>query len=220
MNLDLARILNDAGIEDVESAEKYLIEQLKLLQKNGKLKLGEDCNLSGISLELRVQQLFADSGFSIHPGRNRKEDFVVEAPCDSQLEDRIVIEVKSSSSPNPKIDDLRQLDDWVFDLSGEEEARKHGLGGGLDVWAMAHHGMFTSKKRHPTPHKGLMVFNGSIGTPFHERKSAILHPNHIEFAEKRNFCVISIADLPSVLSLGPEQAWQVFHETVGEYRAI
>lgn len=214
---ELKQILLDAGKTEVESAKDFLLAQLKLLQQNGDLGLGADKDLTGISLELRVQQLFKQVGLNIVEGRPGQEDFVIIANNDDEYKDNIAIEVKSSRSPNPKLDDLRQLDDWVFDLSGEEKARKHGLGGGMDPLAMATSGMINRPKRHPTPHKGILIFNGPIGTPFEQRIAPILHPNQVGFVEKRNFCVIGIDKLATLIEQGPETVLSILHTTAGEY---
>ena len=216
MNSDLKHILSTAEKHDVSSAREFLIKQLKLLQQNGELELGLDKDLTGLSLELRVKQLFKDAGFNIKDGRKGQEDFVVTAKQDALYKDNLVIEVKSSRSTTPNLGDLRQLDDWVFDLSDEEKARKHGLGGGRSPISMATNGMINLSERHPAPHKGLLVFNGPIGTPFRERNSLILHPNQIEFVEKRNFCVISIDNLVAIIE--EDDVWSTLHTTIGEYQ--
>jgi hypothetical protein len=217
MTEELKQILLDAGKTEVKTAEVYLLQQLKLLQQSGDLSLGPDKDLTGMSLELRVLQLFNQINLNISEGRPGQEDFVVIPEPDDENKDNIVIEVKSARSPNPKIDDLRQLDDWVFDLSGEEEARKHGLGGGLDTTAMVTRGLMSSKKRHPTPHKGVLIFNGPVGTPFEERVSPILNPNQIDFVEKRNFCVVGLNNLITLIALGPDAVMSALRTTVGEY---
>ena len=217
MTEELKQILLTAGKTEVESAKDYLLSQLRLLQQNGDLDLDQDKNLTGISLELRVKQLFQQAGFNIAEGRPGQEDFLVTAEANDEYKDNIVIEVKSSRSPNPKLDDLRQLDDWVFDLSGEEKARKHGLGGGRDLLAMATNGELSKPKKHPTPHKGILIFNGPIGIPFEQRIAPILHPNQVGFVEKRNFCVIGIDKLVALITQEPEEVLSTLHTTVGEY---
>ena len=218
MSTELKNILTTARKTDVASAEVFLLNQIKLLQKNGDLELGADKDLTGLSLELRVKQIFENAGLNINEGRSGQEDFVVIAHENDEHKDNLVIEVKSSRSPNPKLDDLRQLDDWVFDLSGEEKARKQGLGGGLSPISMATNGMFNITERHPTPHKGVLVFNGPIGIAFKERNSSILHPNQIEFVEKRNFCIIGIDSLATLMKQNKNNAWSILHATIGEYQ--
>lgn len=217
MSTELIKILCDAGKSDVASAERFLLDELKSLQRNGDLALGKDEELTGTSLELRVQQLFVNAGFNILEGRPGKEDFTVSALENDEISDNLVIEVKSARAPQPDIDGLRQLDDWVFDLSGEEHARKHGLGGGVDARAILSHGWSTQTKHHPAPHKGVFIFNGPVGTSFSVRPARILHPNQLEFAMKRNFCVIGLNHLVELLGKGREIAWSALHGTVGEY---
>ena len=222
MNNDLKDMLISAGKTNVASAEIFLRNELKLLQKDGELALSDDKDLTGLSLEIRVKQLFLDLGLNIIDGRSGKEDFVVISNQTEEHKDNLVIEVKSSRYQAPKLDDLRQLDDWVFDLSGEEVARKDGLGGGLNIiygHSFGSNMVFTSGERHPTPHKGVLVFNGSVGVSFEERGSSILHSNQIEFVEKRNFCVISIDNLISLMSGGMSETWSTLHRTIGEYKS-
>ncbi len=216
MSNTLNDILINARITDFSSAEKFVKEQLKSLQGSGDLTLGHDKDLMGVSLELRVKQLFKEAGFNISDGEIGKEDFIVFSKENDDIKDNLVIEVKSSRKPQPSLDNLRQLDDWVYYLSGEEQARKHGLGGGLDPLAMAYRGICTSNRRHPTPHKGVFIFNGPVGVPFSER-SNILHQNHNEFVEKRNFCIIGINDLAELLRKDYQAVWAKLHGTVGEY---
>jgi len=211
--------LSAEGISDLSSARARLDEELRLLQKAGVLTLESDEKLLGFSLELRVQRAFESAGFSISEGRPGMEDFVVESRTDFEPKDNVVLEVKGSRKSQPTLDDLRQLDDWVFDLSGEEKARKVGLGGGIDPMAIATRGLASRAKRHLAPHKGVLVFNGPVGIPFSERPKDILHPNQLEFAAKRNFCVIGLGQLLQVLDSGPENAWKAFHSTVGEYQS-
>jgi hypothetical protein len=209
--------LSTAGISDVTSARKVLDRELRALQKNGDLVLESDECLSGFSLELRVQRLFEAAGFAISEGRPGMEDFVVGPNEEDGKKDNLVLEVKSSRSAQPSLDDLRQLDDWVFDLSGEETARKKGLGGGPDVLAMSTGGMLSRPKRHPTPHKGILIFNGPISIPFADRPPQLLHPNQLEFAMKRNFCIIGLDRLTELLKSERQSVWETLHNTVGEY---
>ena len=210
--------LSAEGISDVSAARERLDEELRSLQKAGLLTLASDEKLSGFSLELRVQRAFENAGFSITVGRPGMEDFVVECGKNDAPMDNLVLEVKGSKNSQPTLDDLRQLDDWVFDLSGEEKARKEGLGGGIDPLAIATDGYYVETKRHPTPHKGVLVFNGPVGRPFSKRPKDILHPNQRAFAAKRNFCVIGLDQLLQVLRSDRANAWRVFHSTVGEYQ--
>jgi hypothetical protein len=102
----------------------------------------------------------------------------------------LVVEVKSGKQPGPDRDSLRQLDDWVFDLSQEEEIRKGRVRINMH-WA---HGapMFWPRTHHPTPHKGVLIYNGPAGTPFSSRPEKWLGENERIFAEKRDFCIIAL----------------------------
>jgi hypothetical protein len=212
----LLQILQNENKMTVKLAEAYFKDEIIKLQMGGYLALECDESLGGLSLELRVFQLFSDKGFDIDWGRPDKEDFLVR-PNASMSGHPLVIEVKSSKSPRPKLDNLRQLDDWVFSLSGEEQARKDGLGGGVDSVAIALDGYMTSKQYHPSPHKGVLVFNGSLGISFDQRSRPLLDGNTKDFAEMRNFCVISLDDLIELLRSDEVSAWNAIHETVGEF---
>ena len=124
------------------------------------------------------------------PGRDGMEDLVVDPPNGFSPPKPLVVEVKSSRKPNISRDDLRQLDDWVFELSGEEDARKHGIGvpGAIITQGLGAVG------RHPTPHKGVMVFNGPLTVPF-DLRTGSLGANEEEFARKRSFAIIPSATL-------------------------
>lgn len=212
---ELFKILSQEGIENFSNAERFLSNQLRLLQENGSLSLGDDKDLSGLPLEIRVQRLFESVEFDIRSGKEGKEDFVIVAKENDTPKDNFVVEVKSGKNRPIDLKDLRQLDDWVFDLSGEGEARKHGLSVG--VAGIITGGLGLGPRRHPTPHKGVMIFNGPIGKPFSERSGPILHANQVEFARKRNFCVIGLEDLISLIEQGRACLWTTLHSTVGEY---
>jgi len=194
---------------------------LNELANRGELALGLDHQLSGRALEIRVRLVLAEMGFDVKSGRPGHEDFTVSPVEDIKPQKPLVIEVKSSRKPQIDRSDLRQLDDWVFDLSGEEKARKVGLGGGPDGLAISTWGNFTSRVRHPNPHKGVLIFNGSLGIPFDERQSSAVGANDEEFAKKRDFCVIP---LPVLLQysrrirsgvLDKTDFWNEVHNTCG-----
>lgn len=171
---------------------KHIKGILDDLAESDEIALGNDKDLTGAPLEVRTKIIFEKMGFEIREGRLGLEDFVVQPPPNVQQNEPIVLEVKSSRKQNIDRDNLRQLDDWVFDLSGEEKARKEGLGGGPDPMALASEGLLTSKKKHPFPHKGVMIFNGPIGEEFDARKADCINPNDVEFVVKRNFCIIPL----------------------------
>jgi len=210
-DIDLLTILKANEIETFEDAENFLMKQLISIRNDGELELGDDKNLSGLSLELRVKELFENAGFLIHEGRKGFEDFVISPDDDFKTKDKIVIEVKSSKSTIVKLDDLRQLDDWVFDLSGEEQLRKRGVKTG--GWNCG-----PQTVRHPSPHKGLFIFNGPIGLSFEMRSESFIHPSQLNFLLSRNFCAISLQDLISLLGKEKTMVWETIHSTVGEFK--
>lgn len=191
------------------------------LVESGEIVLGHDKDLTGHSLEIRTKILFEQMGFEIRKGRQGLEDFVIEPPPNARPNEPLVLEVKSSRKPNIERKSLRQLDDWVFDLSGEEKARKEGLGGDADIEAMVFGGMSTSKKKHPSPHKGVMIFNGPIGIDFDKRNTSCVNENDIEFIEKRNFCIVPFGVLILYAEAYlkdnsiKEALWDKIHKTAG-----
>ena len=205
-----------------ENVLKEIEKTLEVLSETGKIELGPDENLRGTPLEIRTRLLFEKMGFDIRQGhRSNLEDFIISPPTDAENNHPLVLEVKSSNRPNISRGDLRQLDDWVFDLSGEEKARKEGLGGGLDTKAILSQGFFTTKRRHPTPYKGVMIFNGPIGINFSERNSICFDENNREFIEKRDFCIIPLSVLIDyVKAFGEDKTirlilWECIHKTRG-----
>lgn len=131
------------------------------------------------------------------------------------------MEVKSATSKTgPDRDDLRQLDDWVFDLSGEEYMRK-----GITTWISRSSekggGQLVPLGSHPTRKKGVMVFNGPTALEFERRTDNWLGKNELEFANKRNFCVISLSCLlkwEQAINDDPEERrrlWKAIQHTVG-----
>jgi hypothetical protein len=203
-------------------------EILVMLTDNGYLGLDPDPHLTGYSLEIRIKRIFISLGFNITRGRVGFEDFIVH-PFDGAIpKEPLVLEVKSSRRPKISRDDLRQLDDWVFDLSGEERARKQGLGGGIDIdpLALVTKGMVSSPKRHPSPHKGVLIFNGPVGVPFGDRPSSCINENDIDFIEKRNLCIIPINILPTYFDefqIIPQvfnALWVFIHFTIGQLPTI
>lgn len=189
---DELKKLGKSNLGQVHDVIKGILENLV---REGVLVLGHDHSLGGDALEYRVEQLFRALNLRVSKGRPGLEDFIVSADDESTP---LVVEIKSSKSPSPTRSDLRQLDDWVFELSGEEVARKHGLPATYSniLEAEIFEG-WSSPRHHPTPHKGMMVFNGSVKTPFEQRPRDWLGANEKEFAERRGFCVLSLECLIS-----------------------
>jgi hypothetical protein len=200
--------------------------ELECLCEQGAISIGNDYSLAGLGLECRVKEVFHRAGFEIKRGRDGMEDFIVDAPPDAKPSTPLVLEAKSSRKPHVGRDELRQLDDWVFELSGEQEARKYGLGGkgGPDYLAFASWGLLSRQSQrvfHPTPHKGVLIFNGPIEHPFSKRASDCIGPNDRDFVDKRNFCVIPFQVLLDYCKrcLGDpqrmHQLWTLIHGTGG-----
>lgn len=200
-----------------KSIHQILVEHAK----QGRLRLGEDKNLVGDGLEIRVLEVFTDAGFTASVGRPGLEDLVVQPPEGAKTKKPLVVEVKSDRKPTVKRKHLRELDDWVFDLSGEEEARKKGLGGGLDPMSFVTDGLITGKQHHPSPHKGVFVFNAPIGIDFNDRPQNVIGADEIAFAEKRGFCLIPFGvfitkvNLVKAGALDSNTLWESIHKCEG-----
>ena len=188
----------------------------------GVLTVGPDHQLTSHPLEIRVRLLLTEMWFNVQPGRPMYEDFIVAPPASAEPNRPLVLEVKSSRQPQADRSDLRQLDDWVFDLSGEERARKTGVGVEVGDYISASTGGFwKSPFQHPSPHKGVLIFNGPLGIPFEERQSSAVGANDEEFAKKRDFCIIPLAVLLEYHgkiragNLSNVEFWRQVHNTCG-----
>lgn len=199
-------------------------DELRDLVRQGIVGYGADHILAGDALEARVRQLLEGMAFVVNDGRSDLEDFVLPVPAGFKPDVPVVLEVKSSKkSASPNRDDLRQLDDWVFELSGEEKARKEGLRLGMGhLQAMQDYRIvYSPPVNHPTPHKGVMIFNGPNELPFDQRRPNWLGANEEQFAIKRNFCIISLESLvawSSKYAVDPKSTlafWQAIHATAG-----
>jgi len=209
---------NNSGSNSYEELLKIFKNNLTELLKNNTIHFKDDFRLGGELLEIRVKLLFEDIGYDIFNGREKLEDFVIKPKDNSIPQKPLVIEVKSGKSPSIGRSDLRQLDDWVFDLSGEEKARKEGLKSAPSLIF----GVSGSNTHHPTPHKGLIIYNGSINTAFNNRDKHRIGGNEIEFAEKRDFCIMTFESLINAVTkvntqqVSSEDFWKDIHNTRGE----
>ena len=227
MNRDLQkvmRVLQD-GIRGLKSPRLYDIEKaingvIESLIDEDTLVLGPDHHLGGRGLESRVRRIFREMGFIVEKGPEGSYDALIKPPGGWKPKYPLVVEIKSGKAPSPGREELRQLDDWVFELSGEEAARK---GEGLASGNIITQGLGGSRYSHPTPHKGIMIYNGPLGTSFPDRTQGAgwLGANEKEFAGKRAFC---IASLPCVSEwFGAHQKdgtaarrlWETIHATIG-----
>jgi|GEM_PF-4535385 len=172
------------NVQDYQTLLDTCEQELKALTRDGSIRFGPDYTLANQALEVRVENIFASLGFYIQRGRKGYEDFSVRATsayADRSALTPLVIEVKSSvKSSSPSRDDLRQLDDWVFDVSGEEHQRK-----GRQRWVTIENSQ-TGEKRSipwlgpPTRHKGVFIFNGPTMTKFDDRPAKWLGANEEE----------------------------------------
>lgn len=192
---------------------------LKKLLEDGELEFDNDYELGGELLEFRINLLFEKIGFNIDSGRPNLEDFIIFPLDEFETKKPIVIEVKSGNSKSFKREHLRQLDDWVFELSGEEKARKVGLNSGTSLITR---GLGSTKAIHPNPHKGLFIYNGPINKVFNEREPDWIGHNELEFAKKRNFCIASFPNILKEFELiiknksQKKDLWEKIHTTCGE----
>lgn len=217
----ISKTVADLPSNEFTALHDAITEILKDLAKEGQVILSKDYTLHGPALEVRVEQLCRCMGFRIRRGRPGLEDFCVDHPPEVECEDPLVLEVKASKDPWPSIDDLRQLDDWVFDLSGESVIRKRRAPPKGKNIAYMTAGLAPGPDRHPSPHKGVMVFNGPLGTPFDQRLQPCLCPGHQAFVEKRGFCVIPFGGLVGLSEYYARGAssigrlWNMMHATNG-----
>lgn len=152
-----------------------------------------DHALRGRELEDRVAFLLREIGFVIEVGRPGMEDLLAHHIPEWLPKKPLAIEVKSSSKAQVSRGALRQLDDWVFDLSGEETIRK-----GIVRYELAFRRsspLLAPRASHPTPHKGVLVYNGPVDVPFRARPESCLGANELAFARKRDLCVVTFAGL-------------------------
>ncbi|MFA5903590.1 MAG: hypothetical protein WC836_06605 [Desulfobacula sp.] len=216
----------ESSISSVHEARYDEINQevdslLKRLYQAGKISLAEDFCLAGKALEVRVEKLLKSIGLQIREGRRENlEDFIVNPSTDFTTKIPLAIEVKSGKNQCISRDDLRQLDDWVFELSGEEDIRKRRPPETKNTFYITA-GLPPGPDTHLTPHKGVFIFNGSIGTPFENRPTNCIHPNDIEFAKKRFFCVFKFQDIVEISlkvnerELELSKIWESIHNCSG-----
>lgn len=186
--------LQELDLPKIAEVRKALDKELHELLRDGVVLPGLLHKLGGKELELYVWYIFDDMGLKVELKKcdESKWDGIVLHFGELEPQKPIVLEVKSGGGKSPKMDNLRQLDDWVFQLSGEEKARKNGLGGEATLTTIATGGRFVDKYYHPTPYKGVMVFNGQLGKCFEDRDGDWLEENQSEFVQARDFCIIPL----------------------------
>lgn len=220
-------IIKNMGSPILQDVHAGIQAELKQLCNDRHISFGPDHNVGEFGLECRVKDLFLRMGLLVRDGRKGLEDLIVtpvtppegNSPTIPLPAIPLVVEVKSSRKAFISRDDLRQLDDWVFELSGEEQARKHGITLPGNPILQGYGGV---TGRHGTPHKGVMVFNGPVGMPFNSR-TVCLGPNEEEFAKKRNFAIIPLAtliDCEKEITSRSEllsQIWASIHKCEGRF---
>lgn len=213
----------DISFEDLES---WFHRKMEILVNDGKLFYRHDEYLGGKALEIKVRHILKLIGLTISFDKNIDCDGIINHNDNFNIKKPIVLEIKSGKSNCPSRTQLRQLDDYIFELSGEEKARKEGLGGtGLKYDPL--HNMYgrnlvkQKKLYHPTPHKGLMIYNNTEGTFFKESFHFELEFNEKVFCAKRDICVLSYKEFLDISKLIMEDKmqiedfWNLIHKTVG-----
>ncbi len=214
---------NDISFEDLQS---WFDKKMESLVNDGKIFYRNDEYLGGKALEIKVRHILKQMGFKITFDKNVDSDGIITPNDIFKIKKPIVIEIKSGKTNSPTRTELRQLDDYIFELSGEEKARKEGLGNSGLKYNPQHNlygqGFEKQKKLfHPTPHKGLMIFNNTAGTLFNDNFHFELGFNEREFSNKRDICVLSYKELLDYSKLVLdnkmmlEDFWKLIHETVG-----
>jgi len=214
---------NDISFEELES---WFEKKMEILVNDGKIFYRNEEFLGGNALEIKVRHILKQIGFKITYEKNIDCDGIIRHNDDFKLKKPVVLEIKSGKSNSPSRTQLRQLDDYIFELSGEEKARKEGLGEtGLKFDPLHNiygHGLVKQKKLyHPSPHKGLMIYNNTEGTFFKDNFLFELGYNEKEFSIKRDICVLSYKEFLDFSTLimknemQLEDLWNLIHKTSG-----
>jgi hypothetical protein len=209
-----------------EELKSWFDKKLEQLVNTGKIQFKDERFLGGIALEVRVRYIFNTIGLNVEFDKSIDSDGIIQPNESVEIKKPIVLEIKSSKSNGPTRTELRQLDDYIFEVSGEEIARKEGLGrGGIYFDPLAGilgSGLTKGKKYfHPSPHKGLIIFNNTEGNHFKNSFTIDLGGNEIEFVKKRDICVLSFKDFLEITNqikdkkMTLNQFWTLIHETTG-----
>lgn len=145
--------------------------------------------LSGNLLMFEVHNIFRSFGGEIvDPGGKDTHDGIVH-----YKKYKFVLEIKSHETKGALLKDLRQLDDYVFTLSGEEKMRKERPEQVIClIWGKVH---IEPSSRPPDPHRGVFIINHCY---LKKERCNPFHHNIIKFAEKRALCLI---DWPTFLNI-------------------
>jgi hypothetical protein len=190
-------LVKESNLRNYDDLQGQFKQAIDCLVRKGKVQFGPDHQLGGDSLTVRVRLILEDMGLTMGDEREKLEDLVVKVPAFATRSVPLVLEVKSGKAPNPTRGQLRQLDDWVFELSGEAQIRKNVYEKVDPYRTYTSPGAIPPRPSHPTPHKGVFLYNGPLGQPFDQRRIPMLSQNEAQFAQIRSFCVISF---PCLLS--------------------
>ncbi len=148
--------------------------------------------LTGPELEREVRTVFLELGATLvdQGGRDNHDGYFHYGPDDRQVF-RFVLETKSTTRRPANLEMVRQLDDWVYQLSGEEWARKHGSK--INGLALLTDGLGTSAAQHLKPHRGVLVLNHCCMKPLPRPEP--FPGKVVEFAQTRAFCLLTWPDL-------------------------
>jgi hypothetical protein len=188
--------------------------------------------LGGKDLERNVRDILEQLGFDVKTNREvtfpgldvtPPFDAYIPAPDNISPQKALVVEVKSSKKEWPVTDDLRQLDDYIYQLSGEERFRKQKIGlSHYPVWITNRISMPGWRISYPESYKGVLVFNCTKGTHFEARSDKWVRHDQVKFAQQRRFCVMTLKCLLAWNDaiIGGEKTkqdlWSAIHQTDGE----
>ena len=195
------RIMKENPNENAMGIDREFNKVLKEFIKDKNVDYGvPDEALTGKYLEWKINEIFKEMGANLtteetaiaHDGI-----IVYHGLKDKDLILKFVLEIKSHKKHGAIIDDLRELDDWVFCVSGEEKARKERIYVCEAHWILGQPAEAGGYFQHPDPHKGVLILNHDTKNKVDDR-CVPFGPSAIAFAETRNFCLI---DFPTFLSL-------------------
>ena len=202
---------------------------LDKLAKEEVITFSDEYTLRGTYLERRVQLSLKKIGFNVQEGRPRKEDLVCQPPNERQSSHPLVWEVKSGHKPCASTEHLRQLDDWVFELSGESSRRVRSIETQRTQRTTIYPFGHLIPPHNTEPVKGVFLYNGYVGepsVPFQDRPRRVaLDANEQDFAQSRGFCALTFETLLTwehAISAGRCNSldfWDSIQQTLGELGA-
>ena len=226
----LNKIIKKEPDANLIKIDKYYHDVSQEFIKKRKLGVGvADNKLKGKWLEWKVYEIFEDMGIDIILDENDETHdgiIIFETKGSDFPVLKFVLEIKGHDKGGARIgDDLRQLDDWVFRVSGEEKARKERVLVSEPTWSYGESRQGPGYFQHPDPHKGLFILNHDIKNEPADR-CAPFASNEINFSESRNHCLI---DFLSFLKLYDKWKGDLYtledillalYKTVGVFRFV